>query len=69
MTSLSETGFLIDISQWAVQGHMRFVKEINDSIDQLNRQIDQTVKEHEANDQANASDIKGTLGSANSTSA
>lgn len=54
MSALSEASFLLDISRWAVQGHMDFVGEMNNAIEELQQHNQQVVKTHEENDRVGA---------------
>lgn len=54
MSALSEASFLLDVSKWAVQGHIDFLNEMNDKIKQLQQHTQQVVKTHQENDRAGA---------------
>lgn len=61
MAAMSETTFLADISKWAVQGHIDFVNEFNDSMDQIAAHARSTVTAHDAVDQDSAKQISSVL--------
>lgn len=52
MAAMIEPAFLRDIHRWAMQGHIDYLNELNESIDDLSLHIDAVVKAQQNNDQA-----------------
>jgi len=52
MAAISETQFLIDMHRWAMQGHIDYLGEVNESANDLVEHINQYVKSQQQNDQA-----------------
>ena len=55
MAAMTEPAFLRDIHRWAMQGHIDYLNELNESIDQLTQHINAVVKTQQNNDQAGRS--------------
>ena len=55
MAAMIEPSFLRDMHRWAMQGNIDYLKELNESIEQLSQHIDAVVKAQQNNDQAGRS--------------
>jgi len=58
MAKMSETQFLIDMHKWAMQGHIDYLGEVNESATNLVEHISQYVKSQQQNDQATSGALK-----------
>jgi len=58
MAAMSETQFLIDMHKWAMQGHIDYIGEVNESTNDLVEHINQYVRSQQQNDQATSGALK-----------
>lgn len=63
MAAMIEPSFLRDIHRWAMQGHIDYLNELNESIDKLTQHINAVVKAQHSNDQAGRRAVRHLQGS------
>jgi hypothetical protein len=61
MAAMIEPSFLRDMHRWAMQGNIDYLKELNESIDQLTSHINTVIKSQHNNDQVGKSTINSVI--------
>jgi hypothetical protein len=62
MAAMSESQFLIDMHKWAMQGHIDYIGEVNESANNLVGHINQYVRSQQQNDDATSGALKRVTG-------